>query len=53
MKIRYFILLGFIILSSGCKDFLDTKPEDALFPGNYYQTRAPCNAGDFIFYNKR
>ncbi|RPD39125.1 RagB/SusD family nutrient uptake outer membrane protein [Chitinophaga barathri] len=39
MKIRYFILLGFIILTSGsCKDFLDTKPEDALFPGNYYKT---------------
>ncbi len=38
MKIRYFILLGFIIFFPGCKDFLDTKPEDALFPGNYYQT---------------
>jgi hypothetical protein len=39
MKIRHIILLGLICISSGsCKDFLDTKPEDALFPGNYYKT---------------
>lgn len=39
MKIRYFILLGCIAIVSGsCKDFLDTKPKDALFPGNYYKT---------------
>lgn len=39
MNIRYFIILGLIILTSGsCKDFLDTKPKDALFPGNYYKT---------------
>lgn len=39
MKIRHIILLGFILISSGsCKNFLDTKPEDALFPGNYYKT---------------
>ncbi|MGN7720221.1 RagB/SusD family nutrient uptake outer membrane protein [Chitinophaga sp. 22620] len=39
MNIRYFIILGFIILASGsCNSFLDTKPKDALFPGNYYKT---------------
>jgi hypothetical protein len=39
MKIKYFILLSFISLSAGsCKDFLDTKPKDGLFPGNYYKT---------------
>lgn len=39
MKIRHFILLGCILLSTGsCKDFLNTQPEDALFPGNYYST---------------
>jgi hypothetical protein len=39
MNIRYFIILGFTILASGsCNSFLDTKPKDALFPGNYYKT---------------
>lgn len=41
MKIKYFILLSFISISAGsCKDFLDTKPKDALFPGGYYKTEA-------------
>ena len=39
MNIRYIIILGFIILTAGsCNSFLDTKPKDALFPGNYYKT---------------
>lgn len=39
MKIRHIIILGLLCISSGsCKDFLDTKPKDALFPGNYYKT---------------
>lgn len=41
MKIRYFILLSFIIISTGsCNKFLDTKPKDALFPEGYYKTEA-------------
>lgn len=39
MKIKYFILLSFISITAGsCKNFLDTKPKDGLFPGNYYKT---------------
>lgn len=44
MKIKY-LVLGFLILITGisCNKFLDTKPNDSLFPDNYYRTEQELN----------
>ncbi|MGX5816710.1 RagB/SusD family nutrient uptake outer membrane protein [Chitinophaga lutea] len=39
MYIRKILLIGLICsAAASCRNFLDTKPQDSLFPGNYYQT---------------
>ncbi|NII28466.1 RagB/SusD family nutrient uptake outer membrane protein [Pseudoflavitalea sp. X16] len=38
MKRIHFLLLVLLTATGSCNKFLDAKPEDIVFPGNYYQT---------------
>ena len=40
MKLLSYILLILLVSTVSCKKFLETKPQDQLSPGNYYQTEA-------------
>jgi len=45
MKRIYYIIFVLSFSMSSCKDFLDTKPSDAITPVNYYETEAQLKFG--------
>ncbi len=45
------LLLGFLMLSTGCEDFLEVEPNDLITQENFYQTEDDFQAATAALYN--